>query len=205
MFIRATRFEYAPGSFDTLLAEYPGTLSAYERLDGYIGAAVLANRGTNTGISVTYWATAEARQASEDAGTSIRNRVAANGLRMVDVDRMELVTVERARPPQSGNFIRTVDTRTSAGNVERVISFARDRALGVVKQQPGFLAYLVGVNRETGRIVTSTVWESAEARDTTNPVLQGLLGELAQLVAGADSKVERWEGVYTSIKVPATP
>jgi hypothetical protein len=37
---------------------------------------------------------------------------AADGLRIIDVDRMELVIVDRARPPQSGTFIRTIDAHT---------------------------------------------------------------------------------------------
>jgi heme-degrading monooxygenase HmoA len=204
MFIRAARFQYAPESFDKRLADYPATMSAYDAFEGYLGSAVLVDRGTNTGISVTYWATAEAMQASEDVGTGIRNRAVADGLRLVDLDRMELVIVERARPPQSGTFIRTNDGHTAAANIETAVSLARDRVLPILKQQPGFIANLVGVNRETGRMVTSSVWESAEAREASNAALQGARDEVVQAVAFTDIKVELWEGVYTNIKVPAT-
>jgi heme-degrading monooxygenase HmoA len=204
MFARAARFQYAPESFDKRLADYPTTMSAYDAFEGYLGSAVLVDRDTNTGISVTYWATAEAMQASEDVGASIRGQAAAEGLRLVDVDRMELVIVERARPPQSGTFIRTIDAHISAGKIETMLSLARDRALPMLKQQPGFIANLVGVNRETGRIVTSSVWESAQAREASDAALQGMRAELAQLVAAPDVKVELWEGVYSSIKVPTT-
>jgi heme-degrading monooxygenase HmoA len=204
MFIRAARFQYAPESFDKRLADYPTTMSAYDVFEGYLGSALLVDRGTNTGISVTYWATAEAMQASEEIGTAIRNRAAADGLHLLDLDRMELVIVERARPPQSGTFIRSNDARTAVANIETVISLARDRVLPILKQQPGFIANLVGVNRETGRIVTSSVWESAEAREASDAALQGARAEIVQAVAAIDVKVELWEGVYTSIKVPAT-
>jgi heme-degrading monooxygenase HmoA len=203
MFIRAARFQYAPESIDRVLADYPATMSAYDAFEGYLGCAVLDDRGTNTGISVTYWATAEAMQASEDVGAGIRDRAAAEGLRLVDLDRMEVVIVERARPPQAGTFIRTIDMRIPAASIETMLSAARDRVLPVLEQQPGFIANLVGVNREAGRIVTSSVWESAQAREASYAALDSMRAEIAQAVAATDVKVELWEGVYTNIKVPA--
>jgi len=203
MFVRATWIQSAPERLDERISDYPKTMSGFEALDGYLGAALLVNRSTGAGASISYWATAEAMQASEEVGASIRGQASGGDIQVRDVDRFEIVIQERTRQPRSGTFIRTNDLHGSPAKADATIAFARDQVLPVLKAQPGFIANLVAVNRDTGRVLASSVWETAEAREASEVAVEEVRREAARLAGASTVNVELYESAYVSIKLPA--
>jgi heme-degrading monooxygenase HmoA len=178
-------------------------MAPLDDLEGYLGCGLLVDRGSNTVVSVTYWATAEARQASESASARIRAQVVGENVRQIEMDRFEEVISERMRAPGGQAFLRSTDLYGVPDKLDDGIAFVRDKALPVLKQQPGFRAMLVSVNRETGRMMAASVWETEQARAASEASIQNLRGEAAKILGASGARVENFETVYVSIKLPA--
>jgi heme-degrading monooxygenase HmoA len=202
MFVRVTWFQGNPERVEERVSDYPQRMSALDGLDGYLGCAAIVDRSTGAGVSVTYWSSTEAMQASEEAGARIRGQAVGEDLTVRDIDHFEMVIQERTAPPRSGTFIRTNDMRGSLAAADAAIAFARDKVLPVLKAQRGFLANLVCVNRETGRILASSIWETAEARAASEGAIQELRHEAGRLAGVDNVAVQLYESAYVKVKVP---
>ena len=202
MFVRVTWFQGNPERVEERVSDYPQRMSAFDGLDGYLGCAAIVDRSTGAGVSVTYWSSTEAMQASEEVGARIRGQAVGEDLRVRDMDQFEMVIQERTAPPRSGTFIRTNDMPGSLAAADAAIAFARDKVLPVLKAQRGFLANLVCVNRETGRILASSIWETAEARAASEGAIQELRREAGRLAGVDNVAVQLYESAYVKVKVP---
>jgi heme-degrading monooxygenase HmoA len=202
MFNRISRLQLVQGDMDERIANYAGSMAPLEGLEGYLGCALLVDRQSNTAISVTYWATSEARQASEAAAAGIRAQAVGDGGRLIEIDRMEQVIAERTAPPGAEvRFARVTDFYGVPDKLDAGIAYARDSVLPVLKQQPGFRAMVVAVNRDTGRLVASSVWDTSEARAASELAIAHLRSAAAPMVGASGARVEHFDAVYANIKV----
>jgi heme-degrading monooxygenase HmoA len=202
MFVRVSRIQLLGGDMDERIANYPSAMAPLEGVDGYMGCGLLVDRDSNTALSVTYWATAEARHASEEAAARIRASTVGEQVRLIEVDRFEEAIVERTRPAGGHSYLRISDIQGVPSQLDAAIAFARDKAVPVLKAQPGFRAILISVNRETGRMIAASVWESAEARAASESAVRTERNEAAQLAGASGARVELFEGVYVNVKMP---
>jgi heme-degrading monooxygenase HmoA len=172
---------------------------------GFLGAVVLANAETGEGASVTYWESAEAMVACEAMGAAGRVEVAkAFGIAATDVDRFETLLQARTGPPKAGAFVRLNDVPASRARIDAVLDWARDTVLPKVKELSGYRALLVGANRATGRILISSVWESAADRQASEAAISGMRGQLRDIAqAQSEIRVNLYEGVLTELSQAA--
>jgi hypothetical protein len=172
---------------------------------GFLGAVVLANAETGEGASVTYWESAEAMVASEAMGAAGRVEVAKTfGITATDVDRFETLLQDRTGPPKAGTFVRLNDVPASRARIDAVLDWARDTALPKVKALSGYRALLIGANRATGRILISSVWESAADRQASETGISGMRGQLRDIAqAQSEIRVSLFEGVLAEVSQAA--
>ena len=87
MHARLTRIEASPDLLDDLGQQFEQqTLPQIEGLDGFEGYILLGDRSSGTAIAITYWQSAEAMQASEEAVQGPRQQAAdAAGARSTPV------------------------------------------------------------------------------------------------------------------------
>jgi heme-degrading monooxygenase HmoA len=202
MFIRVTWFQSSPDRLEEQIASFPQQMATgLGTLGGYMGASLLVDRGTGAGAAVSYWESAESMQASEEAGAALRAQVtAADGGQIREIDRFELVVQERTAPPRANTYLRVNDLPGTAGKVDDLANLVRGEAMSVLRAQTGFRAVLMGANRQTGRMVVASVWETATDREASVAALQELR-ERAPQVAGAESmKTELYESAYAEVK-----
>jgi heme-degrading monooxygenase HmoA len=202
MFLRVTRARIAPELVDEGIAGYPESIRPLTTLDGYLGCALLIDRSSGEGASVSYWASAEAMQASEEIGASVRAKA---GAEVLDIGRFERVIQERTAPTEPlriGTFIRITEAQASPERIDDLIAFARDQMLPVLRAQRGFLAFTMSVNRETGRIGSSSGWETAADREASESVVRDLRSEAAQRASAENVTVRQYEVAYVSLMVP---
>ena len=86
--------------------------------------------------------------------------------------------------------------------IDQVANIVRD-TIPTLRAQNGFRAVLVGANRQTGRILISSVWETAADREASNAAVQARRNEIAQVVGATDVKVNLYESVFTQVKQAA--
>jgi heme-degrading monooxygenase HmoA len=205
MFTRITWATVAPDKIDDLVAAVQTAKQSISQHDGYRGTALLVNRTTGGAAAITYWETAGAMLASEETASQARatTQSSVNALRITEIDRLEMVIEERLVPPQPGGFLRVNDTRADPTKLDAAVAALRD-VLPVLKAQPGLRAVIVGVNRETGRIIASSAWNSAAERDASDAAIAPQREKVRQSANAESVKVELYESVLLELKLATT-
>jgi hypothetical protein len=86
--------------------------------------------------------------------------------------------------------------------VDDVVKLIRE-TLPVLKAQPGFRALLLGANRQTGRVLVSSAWETAADREASDAAIQERRREAAQLAGAETVKVQLYETLFVEVKQAA--
>jgi heme-degrading monooxygenase HmoA len=204
VFVRVTRFECAPDRIDAVIESFQHSgMANLPRLEGFLGGAVLVDRGAGNGHVVTYWENAESLQASEETANALRSEGAQqlDGVDLGEVDRFEILVEERIAPPRAGTFVRVNEAQGSPSKVDEVAAMVRERSAR--KDLAGFRAVIMGANRQTGRMIISTSWDSAADRDASDTALRELR-EKGSAVAGAPTvNVSLFEAAFIEVKQAA--
>ena len=191
MFIRGTRVQTPPDQVDTAIANFKKqVLPTARSTPGNLGAALLVDRKSGAGVGITYWESAKALAASEQMGIKTRTEAARNvGAQIVNVERFEIVIMDRAAPPREGTFNRANTLNADPDKIDAVTVFIRNKVLPVLKAQKGYRATIMGVDRQTGRTVVSTVWETLADLHASEGSVTALRQDSAK-IAGASGPVE---------------
>jgi heme-degrading monooxygenase HmoA len=205
MFIRVTQIEDSPDRVEQGIATYKEQVVPQARtMAGFAGAIFLVDRSSGAAASVTFWESEEALRATEARADTIRTQtVQTGGGRVVQVDRFELVMQERSAAPQANTFTRVNDVHGSPERLEEAIRFMREEAPRATKPLPGFRALLMAVNRQSGRFLVSSVWESASARDASNAAVSDMRHRLGQLAGDERVDVHEYEVAFAEISQAA--
>jgi heme-degrading monooxygenase HmoA len=200
MFARVTRIEASPDALDQGVALFErDLLPQVKHLPGFVGAAVLHNRDNRRGATVTYWASEEAMRGSEQAASATRAQGTQTGGTIADVERYELVIVERTAPPQANVFVRSNELLGAADKLDATIAWVRDKVWPVVRAQQGFRALLMGVNRQNGRSLVSSIWDTAADREASDAALRDLRREGGQVSGAGEARVELYEVAFVDM------
>jgi len=183
MYVRMTRVQAPPDKIKDSIQNFEtNVLKRLKAAPGYQGAALLVNRQTGDEVGVTYWESAKALGASEQAGIDARTSAVqdVSGTRIINVERAEIMIMERVAPPKSGTFVRAI---TGAGDPEKLdagISVGRNKALPVLKALKGFRSMIAGVDRMTGRVFVSTSWDTLADLEASESKIAGVRAEFAK-------------------------
>ena len=202
MYARATWAESSKDQIEARLADYPRRMKSIREAPGCIGIAALINRETGAAVSVSYWESKEAMLATEAAGEQLRTQVQAEGTRVRDIDRFEVVLQERIAPPNSGTFVRVSDFVAPRDKVDAVVDVLRAR-LPEGRKMPGFRALLVSANRETGRMLIASIWNTAVDREASFEAVRSLRQELDAVRGTGGVQTDLYEVAYSDITLPA--
>ncbi|GAC1511492.1 MAG: hypothetical protein NVS1B3_14650 [Candidatus Dormibacteraceae bacterium] len=209
MFLRATRLQTPPDKVNEAIKNFEtNALKGLRSAPGNTGAALLVNRQTGAAIGITYWESAKALAASEQVGTQSRTEATKNvpGTHIVNVERAELMIMDRAESPKAGSFVRMVTVNGDPEKLDAAIVLLRNHALPVLKAQKGYRATIASVDRQTGRLSSSTQWDSKADLDASESKIAGPRAEVAKAAgAGAhDAQVEIFEIAVVELSAAAT-
>jgi heme-degrading monooxygenase HmoA len=199
MFLRATRIQTPPDKVKDAIDNFEANvLKNLRAAPGNQGAILLVNRESGAGMGITYWESAKALAASEAIGTQSRTQTtkAVPGSQIVNVERAELMIMDRAAAPaKSGSFVRMVSVSGDPDKLDAAIVNIRNQVLPLLKAQKGYRATIASVDRQSGRLTASTVWDTKADLDASESKLAGPRAEAAK-AAGAgpnDVQVEIFE------------
>jgi len=204
MFLRATRVQTPPDKIDQAIENFKtNTVKSLRAAPGNQGAVLLVNRQSGAAMGITYWESAKALAANEQVGIQARTQTTKSvpGSQIVNVERGELMIMERTDAPKSGTFVRLVTINGDPDKVDAGISSIRNHVLPVLKALKGYRATIASVDRQTGRLAASTVWATKEDLDASESKLAGPRAEAAK-AAGAgpnDVQVEIFETAFVEI------
>ena len=209
MFLRATRVQTPPDKVEQAIENFEtNILKAARSAPGNQGAALLVNRQTGAALGVTYWESAKALAASEQFGIQSRTQATekVSGSHIVNVERGELMIMDRAGAPKAGTFLRLITVNGDPEKLDAAIVQIRNHVLPVLKAQKGYRATVVAVDRQSGRLSASTTWDSKADLDASESKVAGPRAEAAK-AAGAgphDVQVEIFETAVIEISAAVT-
>jgi quinol monooxygenase YgiN len=212
MFLRATRIQAPPDKVDATIENFETNVAKNLRAaPGNQGVVLLVDRHSGSALGITYWESAKALAASEQIGTQSRTQAAQGipGAHIVNVDRAELMIMDRAGAPKSGTYVRLVTANGDPEKLDAAIVQIRNHVLPLLKTQHGYRATIASVDRQSGRLSVSTVWESKADLEASESKMAGPRAEAAK-VAGAgphDVQVEIFESAFVefSAAIAQTP
>jgi len=206
MFVRMTRAQTSPDRLDEAAKIWKEqVLPGARQQAGFSGAALLVDRATGEGMTVTYWASEAALRASEADADARRGQIAqTTGGQIVEVDRFELVVWERGAAPKANTFIRINDIKGAPDKIDDGIRFVQEQVLPAVKALKGYRALIMGVNRASGRVFVTTVWDSIADREASDAAVAAQRRQGGQTLGAQSVKVDNYEALVVEIDVPAT-
>jgi hypothetical protein len=192
MFLRATRVQGSPDNTEAALENYKrNILPVVRKTPGNQGAVLLVNRQTGAGLGVTYWESAKALAASEQMGIQARTESAkaVPGSQIVNVERGELMIMDRAAEPKVGTFLRLVTINGDPQKLDAAIVHIRNHSLPIAKAVKGYRALVAAVDRQTGRLSASTTWDTMADLDASESKMAGTRAEAAKIAGAGPSDV----------------
>ena len=205
MYLRMTRVQTPPEKIQEAIKNFETSiLPRLRATPGNQGAVLLVNRQTGEGVGASYWESAKALGASEQVGIDSRVQSVrdVSGTKIVNVERAEIMVMDRATPPKAGSFSRST---TGAGDPEKLdagISALRTKALPILKAQKGYRAAIAAVDRQSGRFFASSVWDTMADLDASESKIAGVRAEVAK-AAGITAETLRVE-IFEAVAVELT-
>src|ERR1700687_1332697 len=209
MFLRATRVQTPPDKVNEAIKNFEtNILKGLRSAPGNQGVSLLVNRQTGAALGITYWDSAKALANSEQIGTQSRTQTVKNvpGSQIVNVERAELMIMDRVAAPKAGSFLRLVTANGDPEKLDASIVNLRNQVLPLLKAQHGYRATIASVDRQTGRLSVSTVWETKADEAASESKLAGPRAEVAK-IAGAspnDVQVELFEAAFVELSAAVT-
>ncbi|MHB8589551.1 MAG: antibiotic biosynthesis monooxygenase [Candidatus Dormibacteraceae bacterium] len=208
MFLRATRIQAPPDKVEQAIENFEtNVVKGLRSVPGNQGAVLLIDRHSGAALGITYWESAKALAASEQTGAQTRTQAVKNvpGTQIVNVERAELMIMDRAGAPKAGTFVRLVTANGDPEKLDAAIVQIRNHVLPVLKALKGYRAAIASVDRQTGRLSVSTVWDTKADLEASETKMAGPRAEVAK-IAGAgphDVQVEIFESAVVELSAAA--
>jgi len=93
------------------------------------------------------------------------------------------------------NFLETAPDRVD--DVARVV---REVVHPGIREEDGYVGYIVLGNRESGRALGITLWESGEAREVSDARARQIRPRVEQATGGTMRAVERYDVLFFDIR-----
>ena len=103
--------------------------------------------------------------------------------------------------PQLPSYTRVITAYGDPKKMDKVVEMIRG-AVPQVKAQPGFRAYVAGVNRMTGRGFTASSWATPEQREESNAALAASRQPVVEAGAMPGLEIANFETVVAEVKLP---
>jgi heme-degrading monooxygenase HmoA len=209
MFLRATRVQTPPDKVNEAIKNFEtNILKGLRSAPGNQGASLLVNRQTGEAVGITYWESAKALANSEQVGIQSRTQSVKSvpGSQIVNVERGELMIMDRVAAPKAGSFIRLTTANGDPDKLDAAVVHLRNQVLPLLRAQKGYRATIASVDRLSGRFSVSTVWDTKADLDASESKIAGPRADVAKAAgAGAhDVQVEIFETAVVELSAAAS-
>jgi len=205
MYARSTTIHGNPQNLDEGIAFVRDTvMPAVQELDGCVGLSMLCDRDSGRCITTTAWADAEAMRRSADRVRDIRARAAEILGGVAEVDEWEIALLHRMDEAPEGACCRVVWGRGDPAQTDDRISTFRMAMLPRLDELAGFCSVSMLVDRQGGRGVTATVYESRDAMNRAADQAMSMREEFGRQMGVEITEVAEFELVLAHLRVPET-
>ncbi|MCW2677075.1 MAG: hypothetical protein JWR70_2115 [Modestobacter sp.] len=205
MYARTTIIRGNPRSIDDGVAYMRDeSLPTLQEIDGFVGLSMLAERDTGRCIITTAWAGEEAMNASADRVRPLRERVAEKLNGQAEIQGWEIAVLHREHPSGDGAAARVTWVRTAPDRMDQLLDGYRATLMPRYQELPGFCSLSMLVDRQSGRGVGVTTFESRDALDRSREQTRSLREEFTPTVGAEVLEVAEMDLVLAHLRVPET-
>jgi hypothetical protein len=205
MYARSSTVLGNPQSIDAATAYLRDkVMPAVTALEGYVGLSMLADRDSGRCIATTSWTTEPAMHDSEGPLHALRQRYGVILGGRAEVQEWEIGILHRARPAPPEAACRVVWSRGDPDSGGRVLDAFRMTVLPRMEELPGFCSLSMLGNRDTGRAVLATVYESRDAMARATAIVGPIREGFTRSMGGEITEVGEFDLVLAHLRVPET-
>ena len=205
MYIRTTEVRGDPADIDDgLRLVREEIFPAVTAMDGCVGMSMLIDRQTARCVTTTAWSSEEAMQASAAAVRPLRDRAerALGSTSGRYVNQWEVAVVHRDHATPDGACARLTWLHGDESTVESAIDMYRMVVLPQIQELDGFCSASLMVDRETGRVVSTAAFDSAEAVEASREISAGIRERTVRELGATVDDVEEMEIAFAHLHVP---
>jgi heme-degrading monooxygenase HmoA len=205
MYARSTTVRGNPQSLDDAIAYLRDeVMPAAQGMDGCIGMSMMCDRDSGRCIATTAWESEEAMHNSESGLHDMRQRYAQMLGGTPEVQEWEIALLHRLHTAPDGACCRVIWSRGKPEDLENVLDAFRMTMLTRMEDLPGFCSVSMLVDRENGRAVTATVYDSRESMNRATEMAKPMREEFARQMGGEITEVAEFELALAHLRVPET-
>jgi len=199
--IRLSRIAAEPPALDECVSYIEREVRpALEGLRGSLGISVLADREEGAAIFGSVWASSLLMSASEETEGPLRTELAKRAGGPVTAEDYEIAIFEQEAQLRSGQAVRLTPIQVKPSQVLDVIGVVGDIAVPSLAETPGFCGALLFAHRESGRLISETVWGDPRARATAPSVAAIIRAEVPDETGGEIRAIADYSLVFSSMR-----
>jgi quinol monooxygenase YgiN len=203
VYARSTTFAARPECIDAGIAVFRDeVMPALEDMAGWVGLSLLTDRESGRCILTTAWENSAAMHSSAEQVRPLRDR-AAEVLGATDsVDEWEIAAVHRDHRSGEGACVRATWLKVRPDQFDRAVEFYKTSVLPEIEQLDGFCSTSMMTDRESGRAVVSTTYDSTEAMERSRDAARSLRTALLRDLGADQADVGEFDLAIAALRVP---
>ncbi len=199
--LRLNLIAASPPVLDDCVKYIEGELRpAVESQPGSLGLSLLISLGLGIAVLESFWASAHALRASEQAAASLRAELTRRTRASVTDEQYRILVFERGAPLPGGEAVRLTRMQAKPSAVEDVTEAFGDSAVPWLAESPGFRQALLLADPDSRHLISQTAWQDTQARaasPSTAAVIQADIWNASDCVIHA---VEDYSLVFSSAR-----
>src|SRR6266496_1997850 len=201
MYIRLNMLAGDPARLDEGARYLEGTVRPHvEAQPGNRGLAFLTNAELGLCVIASYWDSADAMTASEQAVQVARKELTELIRGTVTVEHYEVPVFVRRSRPQAGAGVRLTRLEVNPANLNAAVDEFRNSGVPALMDMPGLCSAQFMADRATGRCIVVGAWENMEALAATRSSVATLRADQAAISHLVVRSVEEYSLVFSSVR-----
>jgi predicted ester cyclase/heme-degrading monooxygenase HmoA len=171
-----------------------------EAQPGNRGLAVLTQADLGVCVIASYWDTADARAASEQAVEVPRKELTELVKGTVTVENYQVAVFARRSRPPAGAGVRMTRIDADPAYLDAAIAEFRSTGVPALMQMPGLCSVQLLADRETGQCVAVTAWQDHAAMAAGRSSVATLRADLTAVTHSQIRMVEEFTLTFSSVR-----
>jgi quinol monooxygenase YgiN/predicted ester cyclase len=171
-----------------------------EAQPGNRGLAFLTNAELGVCLIASYWDSADAMSASEQAVQVSRKEITELMHGTITVEHFEVPVFVRRSRPQAGAGVRMVRIEGNPDNMAGAVDVFRDTAIPELMEMPGLCSVQLMTDRAAGRSIVVLTWEDAAALAASRAAGARLRADMVARIHAQVRSVEEYRLEFSSVR-----
>ncbi|WP_280234140.1 antibiotic biosynthesis monooxygenase [Nocardia cyriacigeorgica] len=203
MFARSTTIQAQPSAIDAGIAHMRDVvLPEVQEIPGCVGLSLMVDRASGRCIATTSWESEAAMRDSMDRVGPIRERAIALFGGSAHVEEWEIAGLHRAHLSSEGACVRATWVKTDPSRIDAAVEVYKASTLPAMEDLDGFCSASLMINRKSGRAVSCTTYDNAEAMRRSREQSASLRVDAARETGVEALDVREFELALAHLRVP---